>query len=695
MNIKFIFFLFLPMTLQAQKSYTPIAKKNAKELTIHNHTRIDNYFWMNERDSKDVLNYIKAENKVSKGFFKSNQKLISKLITEFNGRINPNDVYPPFEVNGISYQETISEKDDYTKTWILNGTDKKLFIDENKRAKKHSFYELANWVPSPNNQLVAICEDFIGRRNYEITFRNYSNDTFLEDKLEQTDGLIEWANDNKTVFYIKKDPQTLRSFQVYRHVLGTNQATDDLIYEEKDEKFEIGIEKSTNSQYIFIVSQSSTTTEYWYLDANKSQTMPNVFLKREQNHEYKVQAHNNGFYLLTNKNAPNRKIVFSKTIPTSIETCNEVIAHDESRLIEELIVTDSHIFAQERSNGLEQIRLYDITTKASQYIEVEEETRSLQIIDNDNYYSKTVDFSYNSMTTPTTIFRQDLSSGNRTIIYQYELLDKQFKPSDYESKRIWATATDGTKIPVSIVYKKGTDLASSPCFLYGYGSYGVTIPDVFSATRLSLLNRGFVYALAHVRGEKYLGDQWYQDGKYLKKKNTFTDFINTAEFLGNEGYCDPSKIYINGGSAGGLLIGAVLNMAPHLFKGAIADVPFVDVVTTMLDETVPLTVGEYEEWGNPNEQEYYQYMLSYSPYDNVPKADFPHLLITTGYHDSQVQYWEPLKWIAKIRDYRTNNNLLLLDCNMDSGHGGGSGRSSARMELAKMFTFILNLEGEN
>lgn len=695
MKIRSLLLIILPTMVQAQQLNEPKAKKVEKQLVTHNHTRIDNYYWMNERDSKDVINYIKSENKVSKDYFSDKKTLTNNLLKEFDKRINPNDVYPPYEVNGIRFQETISEGDDYMKTFIVEKDTKKLFIDENARAKKNPFYDLGNWVPSPNNQLVALCEDFVGRRNYTISFRNYNTTEFLTDKLEESDGAIEWANDNKTVYYIKKDAQTLRSFQVYRHVLGTPQSSDELVFEEKDERFEVDLDKSLNNKYILIVAASSTTTEYLLIDADATNPTPQVFLKREQGHEYELQVHTNGFYILTNKNAENRKVVFSKPLPTSIETCVEIIPTDKDRLIESIVVVNSHLFAEERSNGLEQIRLLDLSNNSSQYIKVNEETYTIGIWEINNYNTTRIEYSYNSMTTPTTLYSQDLKTGEKSLIYQYELLDKNFKPSDYESKRIWAVANDGTKIPISLVYKKGTDLSTAPCFLYGYGSYGITIPDVFSATRLSLLDRGFVHAVAHIRGEKYMGEQWYQNGKFLAKRNTFSDFINCAEYLGMQHFCDPEKIYINGGSAGGLLMGAVVNTAPYLFKGVIADVPFVDVVTTMLDETIPLTVGEYEEWGNPNEEQYYYYMLSYSPCDNIRKMDYPNLYITTSYHDSQVQYWEPLKWIAKIREYRTNSNLLLMDCNMDAGHGGGSGRSSERLEIAKMYTFILSLEGKN
>lgn len=692
MRLILVSFTLITFMVNAQKTVTPVAQKINKEITTHQHTRIDPYYWMNERDSKEVVDYIHSENKISGEFYAKNKHIVQKLVKEFDQRINPNDVFPPFELNGKTFQTSYTEGDDYTKTHVFEKGKKTLFIDENKRAKKQSFYELADWDPSPNNELVALSEDFVGRRNYTISFRHFNSETFLNDQLKETDGTMEWANDSKTIYYLKKDPQTLRSYQLYKHILGQAQEQDELIFEEKDERYELGIDKSQNKRYILLYTASSTTTEVYLIDANNPSKQPQLFLPRENKHEYQVIPHNDGFYVLSNKNAENKQLLFSKTIPNSIEDCEVVIAHNKERLIQNVEITQTHLFLEERFNGLEQIRIYTIADKNSFYIEVPEETYMLSLVNNNNYYAQSVNYRYNSMTTPTTIYRFDLNTKQKELTFQYQLRDKEFSPDKYVSKRIWATANDGTKIPISIVYKKGTDLSKAPCLLYGYGSYGYTIPDVFSATRLSLLNRGFVYAIAHIRGENYLGEEWYQKGKLLAKKNTFTDFINAAEYLGMQHYCDPSKLYIEGGSAGGLLMGAVTNMSPYLFKGVIAEVPFVDVVTTMLDETIPLTVGEFEEWGNPKDEEYYYYMLSYSPYDNVRRMDYPHLLITTGYHDSQVQYWEPLKWIAKLRDYRTNDNLLLLDCNMDAGHGGGSGRSTERYEIAKAFAFILALE---
>lgn len=692
MRALFLTILFIPMLTKAQNIVEPSAKKIPKTLTTNGHNRVDNYYWMNERDSKDVLDYISQENKVSESFFDSKKALIDELLAEFENRIDPNEQSAPFEMNGNLFQVHNKEGLDYSIIMKLNGSQSTVFIDENERAKGHSYYDLGEWLPSPDNKMVALSEDFIGRRNYTITIRGFATKSFLKDKISETDGSFVWANDNKTIFYVKKDPVTLRSFQVFRHELGTAQSKDVLVYEDLDEKYNVDVQKSLNGQYIVINSGSSTTNETLLINADKPTDKAHVFLPRKKDHIYYVEVHSNGFYVLSNDNAKNRKVLFVNTIPKKLEDCKEVIPHSTNVLLEEITVFDKHIVVQERTNGLQKIKIIDLATNSEKYVTIDEETYSLGLGVNDNYVTSTIYYRYNSMTTPSTVYKYDLSTGEKELFHRNELIDKSFSPENYDSQRIWVTANDGTKIPVSLVCRKGLDLSKAPCLLYAYGSYGYTIPDRFSATRLSLLDRGFVYALAHIRGGKYMGEEWYENGKFLKKKNTFTDFINVAEVLGMKGYCDKSRIYAQGGSAGGLLMGAVTNMAPYLFKGVIAQVPFVDVVTTMLDESIPLTVGEYEEWGNPNEEEYYYYMLNYSPYDNIHAMDYPNLLITTGYHDSQVQYWEPLKWIAKIREYRTNENQLLLDCNMDAGHGGGSGRSVERLEIAKEFSFILGLE---
>jgi len=680
------------LTTQFLMAQEPIAPIKSKTLTIHGHTRTDDYYWMNERDSKPVLDHLSKENTYTQSYFKNLKPLQEKLLNEFESRIDPNEVSAPFFVNGEKYQVRNEEGKDYVKIFKLTDKTETLFLDQNERAKDKSFYELADWAVSPDNSMLALGEDVVGRRKYSITVRLNKSGKFLKDKITDTDGSIVWANDNKTIFYIKKDPQTLREYQVFSHVLGTDPKKDRLVYQEDDEKYSVHISKSTSQRYIFIHCTSSTTTETRMIDANAPEGDALIFWKRDKGHIYDVEHHDKGFYILSNKEAKNGKILYCPENDKE-KSISEFVAHDETRLIEGIQVFKNFLVAEVRINGLLKIEVIQFKNGKRSYIEFPEETYFTRLEMNDNYNTTSIFYMYNSLTTPSSVYTYEVETGKSTLWFRNKLKDASFKPEDYESKRIWATANDGTKIPVCIVYRKGTDLSKAPCLLYGYGSYGYTLPDVFRATRLSLLDRGFVYAVAHIRGSKYMGEHWYENGKFLKKVNTFTDFINAAEYLGMQGYCDPSRIYAQGGSAGGLLMGAVTNMAPYVWKGVIAQVPFVDVVTTMLDESIPLTVGEYEEWGNPNEKEYYWYMLNYSPYDNVKKMDYPAIYITTGYHDSQVQYWEPMKWIAKLRSHRTNNNPLLFDCNMDAGHGGGSGRSQERLEIAKEFSFILDLEG--
>ena len=670
----------------------PLAPKIDHTLEKHGHLRQDPYYWMRERDSAPVLKYLQEENAYAAAYFKSLDPLVNGLLAEFEARIDPNETSAPYVLNGYQYQNRNVEGLDYQQIYRYELDGKAvLFFDENERAKGKSFYELASWSPSPNNQILAVSEDFKGRRKYEVRFR--TNGKYMKDVLTETSGSIVWANDNKTVYYTKKDPETLREYLVYRHQIGTPQSSDELIFEEKDDKFSVGIGKTLTNAYVLIYCYSSTTSEIQLLDANNAKATKQLFLARKSGHIYEVEHHENGFYILSNDNANNNRVLFSKQIPSDISNCQEIVAHNQKVLIEGLSVFKSHLLLEERDNGLLKLKLKSTTDGQEKYIDVAGETYYLGLALNDAYNTSQIYFVLNSMTTPSRVYTYDLKSSKQEIFFEKKLRDPQFNSENYESQRVWATANDGTKIPVSLVYKKGTTLSKAPLLLYGYGSYGYTIPDIFSPTRISLLDRGFVFATAHIRGCKYLGEDWYQNGKFDKKINTFTDFINAAEFLGHMGYCDPSRIYANGGSAGGLLMGAIANMAPYLFKGIVSEVPFVDVVTTMLDETIPLTTGEYEEWGNPNDPHYYYYLLKYSPYDNLHQMDYPAMYITSGYHDSQVQYWEPAKYVAKLRTLRTNNAPLIFECNMDAGHGGGSGRSTERLERAKVLSFILGLEG--
>lgn len=671
----------------------PIAKVKDTTLNHLNDARVDSYFWMNQRDAKEVLDYIEEENQYTKTYFNHLNTLQDKLLNEFEERIDPNEKGVPFFYKGNKYQsENIAGKDYRVTFKFENDGSKTVFLDQNERAEDKPYYGLASWQISPNNKLTALVEDFVGRRKYQITFRNNADNSFLADRISDVDGTVVWANDNQTIYYVKKDTVTLREFQVYRHTLGTAVEQDELVFEELDEEYYVGIDKARDNKYIQINLYSSTTSETLLLDANDAKAKPVVFMPRQKNHLYEVSPHATGFFVLTNMDATNNRLLYFKEMPKSMSDGEEIIGHDKLNLLENITVFKNHIVSTERKNGLNSVRIIDWPAKTEKFIAFDEETYSIGGGMNDQFDTDHMYFSYNSMTTPATVYKYNLNTGEKIAFFKRELKDSSFSPDNYQSERVWATATDGTKVPVSLVYKKGVDLKQAPLLLYGYGSYGVTIPTYFSPTRLSMLDRGFVFAVAHIRGGKYMGEDWYQNGKFLKKKNTFTDFIDCAKFLGENGYANPNKIYAQGGSAGGLLMGAVANMSPETFKGIVAQVPFVDVVTTMLDESLPLTVGEYQEWGNPNDKKYYDYMKSYSPYDNVKKQAYPAMYISTGYHDSQVQYFEPLKWVAKLRANKTNNAVLLFDCNMDAGHGGGSGRTTERKETAKVYAFLLGLE---
>ncbi len=671
---------------------TPKAPKVSKSLVSMGHERIDSYYWMNQRDSANVLKYIKEENEYCENYFKPLNPIVDELMEEFDQRIDPNEKSARFLLNKKWYQVRSEANLEYQKIFLIEGDKESLFFDENERSKNHDYYDLADWVPSPNNKYLAVSEDFVGRRKNTISIRKNSNGKYLKDRIEDVGGDILWSNDNKAIYYIKKDEQTLRSYQVYRHHIGKKTEDDELIYQEDDEKFSVGFSKSKTGKYIFIGSYSSLTSEILWLNADNNEAKAQVFIPRKLGHLYDVEHHENGFYITSNHEAENYQILYARTFPKSIAQCDIFQAVNDEVLIEGLEVFNEFLVIVERKNGLKKFKLYPFESREEHYIEFDEETYSLGLGLNDEYYTNTLYYSYNSMTTPSSVYQYDMMTGERVLWHQKEVLAPNFDPQNYISKRIWARANDGTMIPISLVYKKGINVSEAPCLLYGYGSYGYTIPDYFSTTRLSLLDRGFIYGVAHIRGGKYMGEEWYQSGKFLKKINTFTDFINAAEYLGHMGYCDPEKIYAQGGSAGGLLMGAVSNMAPYLWKGIISQVPFVDVLTTMLDEDIPLTTGEFEEWGNPKDEEYYYYLLKYSPYDNIKKMEYPAMYITTGYHDSQVQYWEPLKYVAKMREYKTDEHPFIFDCNMDAGHGGGSGRTTARKEIAKVYAFILGME---
>ena len=679
---------------QFEQQTPPDALKIPVVLETNGHKRIDPYYWMNQRDKQEVLDYITSENNYSENFFNAEKATVNQLLDEFEQRIDPNDQSAPFRMNGMDLQFNNCQGKDYRELWILqNGVKKTLFFDENERAKNKTYYALGDFENSPNNKTLAFSEDAVGRRKYTIRFRDNVSGKLLKDEITNTDGSVVWANDNKTVYYVRKDETTLREFQVYRHVLGTSSKSDELVFQENDERFYVYLQKTFDDSYIVINAVSTTTSECILLDANNATARPHVFLNRIADHLYQIDHHRSGCYILSNYESPNRKLAFSTEIPTHILNCEVVIPHSDAYL-DEFLAYDKFLVIQQRLKGQTSFLVGELKGQKMKRIDMMETVFEIALRSNDDYFAKDFHYTYTSFTTPPAIYSYHVENSESHLIFQKTLRDANFSPNNYISERVWITANDGSKVPVSLVYKKGIDLKKAPLLLYGYGSYGVTIPCNFSPTRLSLLDRGFIFAVAHIRGGKFLGEHWYQDGKLNKKRHSFTDFINAAEWLAMLGYGDPSKYFAQGGSAGGLLMGAVANMAPNRFKGIIAQVPFVDVVTTMLDDSLPLTVGEYEEWGNPNEAESYWYMLSYSPYDNVQRMNYPAMLITTGYHDSQVQYWEPLKWVAKLRDLNTSKAPILFDCTMSAGHGGGSGRTNERLEVAKEFAFLLHLAND-
>jgi len=576
----------------------------------------------------------------------------------------------------------------------LDATEEVMF-NVNEMARDFDYYSLGGLNVSPDNSMVAFATDTVSRRQYTIRIKNLETGETYNESIENTTGGSTWANDNKTLYYTKKDPQTLRSFRIYKHILGTDPAMDQLVYEEEDETFNSYVYKSKSKKYIIIGSHSTLTTEYRILNADTPDKEFEVFQTRERGLEYSIAHYKDNFYIVTNKDdATNFKLMRTPLEKTGKEHWEDVIPHRKDFLLEDIDIFQDYLVISERSNGLNLIRIIEWNGGREYYIPFDNETYTAYTSINPDFDTDLLRYTYNSLTTPTSVVEYNMKTGDKQILKEQEVLGGAFDKDNYTSERVWATAKDGTRIPVSLVYKKGLQKdQKNPLLQYAYGSYGSTIDPYFSTVRLSLLDRGFIYAIAHIRGGEYLGREWYENGKLFHKKNTFTDFIDVSEYLIRENYTSSNHLYAMGGSAGGLLMGAIINMAPNLYHGIIAAVPFVDVISTMLDDSIPLTNGEYDEWGNPNEKSYYDYMRSYSPYDNVTRQDYPHMLITTGLHDSQVQYWEPAKWVAKLREYKTNDNILLLHTNMDAGHGGASGRFEALKEVAEEYSFLLDLEG--
>ena len=686
----------------------PQAKKIEKVISTHGDSRVDNYFWMRLSDEQkeaetpdaqtsDVLDYLNAENDYLEQVMKPTEDLQETLYEEIVSRIKQDDQSVPVKVNGYIYYSRFEEGQDYPlmcrKKGDKNGKEEVL-LDMPKMAKGQSYFSVGGQTVSENNQLLAYSVDLVSRRQYTIHFKNLVTGEKYSDEIINTTGGITWANDNKTVFYTKQDPVTLRSNQIYKHVLGTPVEQDKLVFEEKDETFGCSVYKTKSRKFIMIACYQTLSTEYRFLDADDPNGTWKVFQTRERDLEYSVDHYEDNFYITTNLDAKNFRLMKTPLDKTTKSNWTEVIAHREDVYLEDIDIFKNQLVVTERKNGLIELRVINWADKSEHYIEFNDPAYTAYTFSNAEFDTEILRFGYTSLTTPQTTYDYNMNSKAKELLKQQEVLGGKFSPENYTSERMMVTARDGAQVPMSIVYKKGfKQNGNAPILLYAYGSYGYSMDPTFSSIRLSLLDRGFAFAIAHVRGGQEMGRDWYENGKLLKKKNTFYDFIDCGKFLVENKYTSSDHLYAQGGSAGGLLMGAIANMEPELWNGVIAQVPFVDVISTMLDESIPLTTGEFDEWGNPKDEVYYDYMKSYSPYDNIEKKDYPNLLITTGYWDSQVQYWEPAKWIAKLRELKTDDNQLLMRCNMDVGHGGASGRFKRYKEVAMDYAFLLQLEG--
>lgn len=688
----------------------PVAEKQPTKLEKHGDVRTDDYFWMRLTDeqknakvkdeqTQKVYDYLNAENAYYEEMTKETKEFQEELFQEMKGRIKEDDESVPYKKDGYFYitrYEKGQQYPIYSRKKETLEAEEEIMFNVNKEAKGYDYFQLGGLNVSPDNKMVAFATDTVSRRQYFIRIKNLETGKIYKDIIENTTGGSVWANDNKTLFYAKKDPVTLRSSKIYKHTLGSDASLDELVYEEKDDTFGAFVTKSKSKKYIIIGSYSTVSTEYHVLDANNPDGELQIIQPRERDLEYEVAHYGDHFYIKTNKDgATNFKLMKTPVDKPGKENWVDVIPHREDTLFEDFSIFKDYLVLEERNEGLNKIRIKRWDGAEDYYLPFDEETYSAGVYGNPEFDTEVIRYSYNSMTTPSSVIDFNMRDRSKEIKKEQEVLGGKFDKNNYVSKRIWVPARDGKKVALSIVHHKDTKLdKGTPILQYAYGSYGYTINDGFSTTRLSLLDRGFVYALAHIRGSQYLGREWYEDGKMLNKKNTFTDFIDCSKYLIDQGYTSPEHLYAMGGSAGGLLMGAIINMNPELYNGIIAAVPFVDVISTMLDDSIPLTTGEYDEWGNPNNKEYYDYIKSYSPYDQVEAKAYPNMLVTTGLHDSQVQYWEPAKWVAKLRELKTDNNMLFLHTNMETGHGGASGRFDALKETAEEYTFFLMLEGK-
>ena len=678
----------------------PVATKKPHTLTAHGHDRVDDYYWLRDdkRAAPEVLDYLNAENDYLDAQLAHTKTLQETIFQEIKARIKEQDESVPYRLDGdwFYYRYEIGkEYKIFCRRVDAMTSPEEVILDANERAKGHDYYNVRSPVVSRGGGLMAFAEDTLSRRMYTVRIKDLSTGEVLAEEIVDTAGQVVWANDDETLFYVKREPGTLRAHQVYRHTVGADLASDVLVYEETDETFYLSIAKSRSKDYINVVSSSTLSTETRLIDADDPTAAPVVFLPREPEHEHHIEHLGDRFYIYTNWSARNFRLMSVPVDQLGDKAAwTEVIPHREDVFLNSMRVFEEHLVLEERKDGMLQLRLIRWSDGHDEYLQFDEPAYTTEIYYNPEADTAKLRFSYTSLTTPETVYEQDMHSGERVLLKRTEVLGG-FQQDRYVSERLWVSARDGERVPVSLVYRKDRFKkdGSSPLYLYAYGSYGASLDPYFSVARISMLDRGFVFAMAHVRGGQEMGRRWYEDGRLLNKKNTFHDFIDCTRHLVNEGYAAKDKVFASGGSAGGLLMGAIVNMQPDLYRGVIADVPFVDVLTTMLDETIPLTTFEYDEWGNPNDKSFHDYILSYSPYDNVRAAAYPNMLVTSGLHDSQVQYWEPAKWVAKLRALKTDSNRLLMHVNMEAGHGGASGRFQRYREMALEYAFILDTLG--
>ena len=698
---------FIFCSCMEKMNLPPDATKKPYEMTEHGHTRVDNYYWMRLTDeqksaekfdshAQEVVDYINSENDYTQSNLAHTKQFQKDLYHEIVGRIKKDDQSVPYLDNGYYYYTRYEKGKEYAircrKKGSLDGKEE-ILLDENVLAEGHDYFAIGGMSVSPVNQWLAYGVDMVSRRRYTVHFKNVSTGDVLDQTIPNTTGGVAWANDNRTVFYTTKNEVTLLSEKIWRHKMGSNATNDELVYHEKDESYYTGVYRSKSGEYIIIYNSSTLVSDYHILNANDPDGNFKNFSPRGTEHEYSIDHYDDKFYIITNWEAKNNRLMETSENETNMDKWTEILAHRNDVHLLGMEIFKDHLVLSERKEGLRGLRVIHQHSGKDEYIDFGEQTYTARISVNEEYNTNILRYSYTSMVTPSSTYDYNMDTGELTLLKQSEVVGG-YDQDAYHSERRYAIAEDGQKVPISLVYKTNL-ITDDPqnLLLYAYGSYGSTRDPYFSSTRLSLLDRGFIYAIAHVRGSQIYGRQSYDDGKMLKKKNTFTDFIDAGRYLVEEGYTDSEHLFAEGGSAGGLLIGAVVNMAPDLWKGAIAAVPFVDVITTMLDPSIPLTSNEWDEWGDPREKKYYDYMLSYSPYDQIKDRNYPNLLVTSGFFDSQVQYWEPLKYVAKLRDNWQSENKLYLHMNMDAGHGGKSGRFRRYREVALEYAFMFDLVG--